>query len=92
VICLIGIHEAMEIILSAICSAPISSENTATDFHNLVDTFSAIFSTNEVLPIAGLAAKIISSPGLNHPDILSSLSYFANTTFSVKSSGFSAIL
>jgi hypothetical protein len=92
VICFIGIQLAIDIILSAICSAHISNENIATVFHCLVATFSATFNTNDVLPIAGLAANIISSQGLNHQDILSNLVYHERVTFSFNISGFSAIL
>jgi len=91
-ICFIGIFDDIEIILSAICSDHISKENIATDFFHLILAFSAIFKANDVLPIAGLAANIISSQGLNHQDILSSFLYFVNITFSVNMLGSSAIL
>jgi len=54
--------------------------------------FFAIFNANDVLPIAGLAAKIINSHGLNQPVILSNFLYQDKVTFSFRLSGFSATL
>gem|GEM_PF-2030010 len=82
--------DTVDISLSAIWFLPISRENIATFFPYLIAAFSAIFKANDVLPIAGLAANIISSQGLNHPAATSNPSYQLLVFNSNIFSGFSA--
>jgi hypothetical protein len=78
-------------ILSTIDSELISKEIITADFF----CFNAIsvntFKAKDVLPIAGLAAKIINSQGLNHVSIPSIPGYQEFTFFSLNLSGLSTI-
>jgi hypothetical protein len=71
VILCIGICATSDIILSTICSAHISNENTATALSCDTAIFDTTFSANDVFHILGLAANIINSHGLNHANIQS---------------------
>jgi len=53
----------------------ISSEKNTTDFFCQMAAFNRRLRENAVLPIEGLAAKMINSPGLNQEVTLSRLGY-----------------
>nr|DAW12358.1 MAG TPA: hypothetical protein [Inoviridae sp.] len=65
VILYIGTLETSDIILSTIDSELISSEIITADFFCLRAISVSTLRAKEVLPIDGLAARIISSQGLN---------------------------
>jgi hypothetical protein len=85
----IGTQETSDIILSTIDSELISREIITADFF----CFNAIsvntLSAKDVLPIAGLAARMISSQGLNHVSISSIPGYHELTFHLLNSSGLS---
>jgi len=91
VILCIGICATSEIILSTICSAPISRENIATALSCDTAIFDTIFNANDVFHILGLAANIINSPGLNHANIPSNHLYPEKTFLAFTLSGLSTI-
>jgi hypothetical protein len=87
----IGICETSATILSTIDSELISNEKIATNLSCCIDTFETIFKAKDVFHIAGLAARIINSPGLNPASISSNHLYHENTFFSFIFSGLSII-
>jgi hypothetical protein len=87
----IGTQETSDIILSTIDSELISREIITADFHCFNVISVSILRAKDVLPIAGLAAKIISSQGLNHVSISSRPGYHEFTFHSLNFSGLSTI-
>jgi hypothetical protein len=83
----IGTQETSDIILSTIDSELISREIITADFFCLRVMSVNMLSAKEVLPIAGLAAKMISSPGLNHVSMSSIPGYQELTFHLLNSSG-----
>jgi hypothetical protein len=87
----IGTHETSLIILSTIDSELISREIITADFFCFNVISVNTLRAKEVLPMAGLAAKMINSHGLNQVSMSSIPGYHELTFHSLNFSGLSTI-